>query len=111
MKKFAKSNLVKLALLVGSVAVAAKLVGAKKDQWSGLSEREVREKLESRLPDRVPEEKRTAVADKVVTTMRSRGLLTEAVDKAAAAVDEPTEDPEPDNDAIAEEHSADEPSN
>ena len=68
-------KLMKLALIVGGAAVAAKLVSTKKAEWPGLSESEVREKLDSHLPERVPEEKRAAVADKVVSKMRERGAL------------------------------------
>ena len=49
MKKF-----LKLALLVGGIAAVAKLVGAKKAEWAGLTESEVRAKLDARLPDRMP---------------------------------------------------------
>ncbi len=70
-------KLIKLALIVGALAFAAKLVAAKKTEWHGLTEAEVRDKLDARLPDRVPEEKRVAVADKVVSTMRARGVLRE----------------------------------
>jgi hypothetical protein len=83
-------KLIKLALVVGAVAMAARLVGAKKTEWEGLSESQVRDKLDTRLPDRVPEEKRAAVADKVVATMRSRGKLVE--DEVAADDSDPAED-------------------
>ena len=68
-------KLVKFGLIVGGIALAAKLVSAKKSEWQGLTESEVRQKLDSRLPDRVPEQKRAAVADKVVSKMRTKGLL------------------------------------
>jgi hypothetical protein len=70
-------KLLKLALIVGGIAAVAKLVGAKKAEWAGLTESEVRAKLDARLPDRMPPEKQAAVADKVVGTMRSRGVLRE----------------------------------
>ncbi len=46
-------------------------------EWptEGLTESEVRDKLNSRLPDRVPDEKRAAVADAVVSKMRAKGVL------------------------------------
>ncbi len=68
-------KLIKLALVVGAIAVAARLVGSKKTEWEGLSESQVRDKLDAHLPDRVPDDKRAAVADKVVAKMRSRGKL------------------------------------
>ena len=70
-------KLLKLALLIGGIAAVAKLVGAKKAEWEGLTESEVRAKLDSRLPDRMPPEKQAAVADKVVGKMRERGVLRE----------------------------------
>jgi hypothetical protein len=70
-------KLLKLALIIGGIAAVAKLVGAKKAEWEGLTESEVRAKLDARLPDRMPPEKQAAVADKVVDTMRSRGVLRE----------------------------------
>lgn len=74
MKKF-----VKLVLIVGVIAVIAKFVAAKMAgkmaEWEGLTESEVRAKLESGLPKKVPGEKRAAVADKVVAGMRERGAL------------------------------------
>jgi hypothetical protein len=68
-------KLLKLALLVGGIAAVAKLVGAKKAEWAGLTESEVRAKLDARLPDRMPPEKQAAVADKVVDKMREKGVL------------------------------------
>lgn len=77
MKKF-----VKLVLIVGGVTLLAKLVTAKKSEWRDLTESDIREKLDSRLAGRVPDEKRDAIADKVVSKMRERGVL--------RAEDEPT---------------------
>lgn len=70
MKKF-----VKLVLIVGGVTLVAKLVTAKKAKWRDLTESDVREKLDSRLAGRVPDEKRAVIADKVVSKMRERGVL------------------------------------
>ena len=71
-------RLIKLALLVGAIAAAARLVGAKRAEWEGLTEPQVRDKLNSHLPDRIPDEKRAAVADRVVAKLRSHGKLTES---------------------------------
>lgn len=70
-------RLIKFALLIGGIALAAKVVAAKKAEWEGLSESQVRERLDARLPDRMPEDKRAAVKDRVVSKMRSRGALAE----------------------------------
>ena len=82
-------KLIKLALVVGAITVAARLVDAKKTEWQGLTESQVRDKLDTHLPDRVPDAKRVAVADKVVAKMRSRGKLAE--DEPAFDSDDPVE--------------------
>lgn len=100
MKRFTKGNIVKLALLLGGVAVAAKVIGAKKSEWEGLSEAEVRHKIETRMPDRVPDEKRAAVADKVVATMKTRGLIEEVAEEVTDEA--PAGDPESEEEAPEE---------
>lgn len=70
-------KLLKLALLIGGIAAVSKMVTAKKAEWEGLTENQVREKLDAKLPEQMPEEKRSMVADKVVTKMRERGVLGE----------------------------------
>lgn len=67
----------KLALVVAGVAVVAKLVTSKKAAWHGLTEVELRQKLDSRLPSQMPDEKRASVADKVVANMHKRGVIRE----------------------------------
>jgi len=81
-------KLLKMAVIVGGIAAVAKIVTAKKAEWQGLTESQVREKLDSQLPSRMPDEKRADVADKVVSKMRERGALREQ-DEATAPV--PTE--------------------
>ena len=68
-------KLVMFALIVGAVALLARLVAAQKAKWQGLTESEVRDKIESGLPKQVPSEKRDEIADKVVTGMREGGVL------------------------------------
>ena len=82
-----KKRLIGLALIAGAVAAAAKLMATKKAEWQDLSESEARQKVEERLPSRVPEEKRAAVADKVVTKMRERGVLREEPAEPVSDVD------------------------
>ncbi len=93
-------KLLKLALLMGGIAAVARLVSAKKADWQGLTESEVRAKLDARLPDRMPPEKQAAVADKIVTTMRDRGVL-RAEESAPGLVDDGDDAAETD-DAVAE---------
>lgn len=68
-------RLFKLVLLIGGVAMAAKFVAAQKAAWTGLTETELRQKLESRFGSMMPPDKQTAMADKIVATMRDRGAL------------------------------------
>ncbi len=92
-------KLVKLGLIVGVIVVLAKIVAAKKAKWEGLTESEIRDKLERRLPKRMPGEKRAAVADKVVSKMREKGALLEEEEPSVSATthsggegDEPNSD-------------------
>jgi hypothetical protein len=77
-------KLIKLALVVGGIAVASKVITAKKADWEGLAESDVRAKLDARLPDKVPAEKRAEIADKVVGKMREKGVLAEDAPVAEA---------------------------
>ena len=70
-------KLIKLALIVCVVVCVAKRIAAKKAEWHGLTEDEVRAKLDDRLGQRVPDEKRAVIADTVVAKMRARGVLSE----------------------------------
>jgi len=68
-------KLLKLALLVGGIAAVSKVVTAKKAEWEGLTETQVRDKLDSKLAGHVPDDKRAAVSDKVVSKMKERGVI------------------------------------
>ena len=94
-----KKKLIGLALLAGAIAAASKVIAGKVSDWQGLTESEVRRKVETRIPSRVPEEKRAAVADRVVTKMRDRGVLSEEP--------VPTSEPQSDDEASDVEPPAD----
>lgn len=70
-------KLLKLVVIVGGVAVASKMAAAKKAEWQGLTESQVREKLDARLPGEMPADKREMVMDKVVSGLLDRGMLNE----------------------------------
>ncbi len=92
-------KLVKLGLIVGVIVVLAKIVMAKKAKWEGLTESEIRDKLETRLPKRMPGEKRAAGVDKLVSKMREKGaLLEEEEPSESAPTDSGGEGDEPDSD-------------
>ena len=56
-------KLIKLAVFVGLIVAVAKLLEAKKREWQGLSEIEARAKIDAKLPDKIPVEKRAEVTD------------------------------------------------
>ena len=78
-------KLLGLALIVGAIAGLARLAAAQKAKWEGLSESEVRAKLESRLPKWVPGEKRAEIADEIVSGMQQRGALRDEEDPSVGA--------------------------
>jgi hypothetical protein len=80
--------LVMVAMLIVVCAKKAKMSRA--SEWHGLTESEVRSKLDAKLPGRIPDEKRSEISDKVVAKMRDRGVLGEDATEADQA-DEPAE--------------------
>lgn len=80
-----KKLLLLLALATLAIAVAKKARERQMAEWHGLTESEVRSRLDAKLPDRVPEDKRGHIADKVVSEMRRRGVI---VDDADTTTDE-----------------------
>jgi len=68
-------KLVKVALIVGAIVLLAKLAATQKAKWQGLTESEMRDKLDSRLPKWIPGEKRAEIADEVVSGMREQGMI------------------------------------
>ncbi len=101
-------KLVKLALIVGAIAFLAKLVAAQKAKWEGLTESEVRDKIESRLPKQVPSDKRAEIADKVVSGMREGGVLGDEDERSVPAQTDRGGGEEPDsNDAEASQDTED----
>lgn len=70
-------RLFKFGLFAAMVAGLAKVAATKKAEWQGLTETEVRDKLQGKLGDKVPDDKLNQITDKVVDTMRQRGVLGE----------------------------------
>ena len=98
----------KLLLIVGLIAVAALIVkkrGAGRSDWHGLTEEEARQRLNDRFPNRVPEEKRDAVTDKIVSKMRDKGVIVDLTDTVdLTEVDQSVADAGPAGDqSVAEE--------
>ena len=67
-------KLFRLALLAGVAFGAVKLMEEKKN-WTGLTEDEARQKLNTKLSARVPAEKLEQVTDQIVDQMKARGVL------------------------------------
>lgn len=77
----------KYLIIVGLIAVVALVVKKRTSEradWQGLSEAEARQRLADRFPDRMPEDKREFVTDKIVTKMRDQGVI---VDDGEAELD------------------------
>ena len=72
-------KLFKLALVGAIVTAVVKTVAAKKAEWQGLTESQVREKLTGKLGDKMPGEKVDEIGTKIVDAMRQRGVLSEEV--------------------------------
>ncbi len=68
-------KLVKLLVIIGLIAGIAKLLEGQKQQWQGLSETEARAKIDAKLPDKIPGEKRAEVTDKIIGAMKEKGAL------------------------------------
>lgn len=70
-------KLLKLGLIAAAIVGITKLVAVKKE-WSGLTEPEVRARLDAKLAGRVDDEaKRREISDKLIAGMRDKGLLRE----------------------------------
>ena len=82
MKKF-----ILIALVVGAAMAIAKKKAANEAEWHGLSEDQVREKLGDRLPGKMPDEAKAAVADKIVDKMREKGHIIDLTDSATEAAE------------------------
>ena len=75
-----------VAAVLGLIALAVKKGSQRREEWHGLTEAEARERVGQRLPGRMPDERREAVTDKIVGTMRDKGVLADddVVDLGAA---------------------------
>lgn len=73
-----KNRWILLTLLIVAIAACTKSSKSKRaSEWHGLTESEARSKLETKLPGKIPAEKRAAISDKVVAKMRDRGVITD----------------------------------
>ena len=81
-----KRRLIMVAVVLLMVMAIKKAMWHRQSEWRGLSESEARSRLDAKLPSRIPDDKRTAISDKVVAKMRHQGMLREDVaDESATA--------------------------
>lgn len=67
--------LFKLAIVFGLLAILAKFLNDKKDEYAGLTEAEARARMEAKLAARFGENKATEIADQVIPVLADRGLF------------------------------------
>jgi len=72
-----KTVILLVLVLVVLAAVAKKAKSPQRSEWHGLTETEARSRLDAKLPEKIPAEKRTMISDKVVGKMRDRGVIVE----------------------------------
>jgi hypothetical protein len=68
-------KLLLLVLLVAVIGAIAKAVESQKKEWTGLTESQARAKLNKRIGNRMPAERKAQVTDRVVAKMKSHGHL------------------------------------
>jgi hypothetical protein len=80
----------RLLLGVAAVLIAVCIKKAKSgrgSEWHGLTESEARSKLDAKLPSRIPDDKRSAISDKVIAKMRDKGVVSEDSDAAGESAE------------------------
>jgi hypothetical protein len=85
--------MIKFLVLVGILVAAGKFMAKQKQDWSGITEAQAREKIESKLASRVGEEKATDIANQIVTVLTEKGVI-KAEETADEVVDVTEEAPE-----------------
>lgn len=83
-------KLFKLAIFIGLIVALAKFISEQKAAWTGLTEPEIRDKLQTKLDSKMKDEQIGELADKVIEEMRKRGMVGEE-----ATVDEAPGEDEP----------------
>ena len=90
-----------IAALVGAAALIVKKLMSGRDDWTNLTEDEARQRLRDRFPDRMPDDKKEVVTDKIVSVMKEKGAIIDLtrdepsdidLDTGAAADDTATPD-------------------
>jgi valyl-tRNA synthetase len=93
--------MVKFLVFVGMLYMAGRLLNQQKEKFSGITESEARNKIETKLGPKMGEDKAAELADQIVSKLRDKGVIkaeeaAEVVDAAETdvedAVDEVTKD-------------------
>ncbi|MCZ6567640.1 MAG: hypothetical protein V3S43_05425 [Acidimicrobiia bacterium] len=96
--------MIKFLVLVGILVAAGKFMAKQKQDWSGITEAQAREKIESRLASRVGEEKATDIANQIVTVLTEKGVIKaeETADEVVDVTEETAEAVSDDAEAVEE---------
>ncbi len=96
--------MIKFLVLVGILVAAGKFMAKQKQDWSGITEAQAREKIESRLASRVGEEKATDIANQIVTVLTEKGVIKaeETADEVVDVTEEVAEAVSDDAEAVEE---------
>lgn len=96
--------MIKFLVLVGILVAAGKFMAKQKQDWSGITEAQAREKIESRLASRVGEEKATDIANQIVTVLTEKGVIKaeETADEVVDVTEEAAEAVSDDAEAVEE---------
>ena len=96
--------MVKFLVFVGIIYMAGRFMVKQKENWSGITEAQAREKIESRLASRVGEEKATDIANQIVTVLTEKGVIKaeEAADEVVDVTEEAPEAVSDDAEAVEE---------
>ncbi len=70
-------------VLIAAVALAVRKCAQQRHHWHGLSETDVREKLDQKLANRMPDERREVVTEKIIGRMRDRGVIIDVTDEGS----------------------------
>ena len=81
--------LLKLLIFAGLLYAVGRFLAQQKEEWAGLTESQVKAKMEEKLTPKVGEEKASEIAVQVTAALTERGVI--AADEPAGA-DEPAED-------------------
>lgn len=80
-------KILSIAALIGLVAFIVQKAKQDRERWQDLTEDEVRDQLDHRLPNQIPDEKRRVIADTIVTKMRDRGAIADDLLHADKTID------------------------